>query len=535
MIGERARQSYSASSGPSRYLLPLGLLGAAALGLGGGLAVSLGNPLIPFALIAGLLAIPLLLAAGIQRLIVAAAAIAVLLPFATLPIKLIITPALLEIVLLFLYAVWLARLLRGGGLNASPVHLPLLIFVALSLFSLILNSPRISGDEATSVVHNYFRLLLGIILFYVVVSSVNYAQAKQLASCLILAGGAAGALGLGLWALPDSLAERLLRGLKVIGYPTDKVIRYVEDNPAKGERAIGTSVDPNSYAGMLVVVFTLALSQLLAKKEERLLPQWLLLGCVGASGFALLLTQSRSVWIGAAAAALFLALVRYRRLFLYGGLGLVAVFGLGIGGKYLARLQEGLALQDPAQVMRLNEYRNAFDIIQRYPYFGVGFGRSGELTLTTGVSSVYLTIATRMGLIGLASFAFVFFAFFAYVLPRLRSRATTNTVSNPNPQPNPPPQAGSGLDREAARTLLLGLVAAVIGALVVGLPDHYYFNIEFPHMSALLWLYVGLAVVLAKAVDEFAQRSNDGTGHRRDHEDDPPPLPLLAARSGGRT
>ena len=27
-----------------------------------------------------------------------------------------------------------------------------------------------------------------------------------------------------------------------------------------------------------------------------------------------------------------------------------------------------------------------------------------------------------------------------------------------------------------------------LGALLVGLVDHYYFNIEFPHMAALLWL-----------------------------------------------
>ncbi len=49
---------------------------------------------------------------------------------------------------------------------------------------------------------------------------------------------------------------------------------------------------------------------------------------------------------------------------------------------------------------------------------------------------------------------------------------------------------------------LLGLQAAVAAALAVGLLDHYFFNIEFSHMVALLWGTVGLALVLEATVDE---------------------------------
>ena len=83
----------------------------------------------------------------------------------------------------------------------------------------------------------------------------------------------------------------------------------------------------------------------------------------------------------------------------------------------MARIVAGLQLQDQAQIMRLNEFQNAATIITRYPVFGVGFGQAGELDLTTGVSSVYLTVAERTGLVGLAAFVVVMVAFFVLLAP----------------------------------------------------------------------------------------------------------------------
>ena len=56
--------------------------------------------------------------------------------------------------------------------------------------------------------------------------------------------------------------------------------------------------------------------------------------------------------------------------------------------------------------------------------------------------------------------------------------------------------------------LLLGLTAAISGALVAGLLDHYFFNLAFPHSVALFWLYVGLATVAVRLIN--ARREDDG-------------------------
>jgi O-antigen ligase len=43
-----------------------------------------------------------------------------------------------------------------------------------------------------------------------------------------------------------------------------------------------------------------------------------------------------------------------------------------------------------------------------------------------------------------------------------------------------------------------GLHAALVGALVGGLADHYFFNLDFHHSVAFFWLYVGLAIVSSR-------------------------------------
>ena len=78
-------------------------------------------------------------------------------------------------------------------------------------------------------------------------------------------------------------------------------------------------------------------------------------------------------------------------------------------------------------------------------------------------------------MLGLASFLAVMLAFFAYVVPRL----------------------GHVVDPEM-EGILLGLMAALVGALVAGILDHYFFNLQFPHTVTLFWFYMGLAVVIVQ-------------------------------------
>jgi O-antigen ligase len=198
---------------------------------------------------------------------------------------------------------------------------------------------------------------------------------------------------------------------------------------------------------------------------------------------------------GLVVGTLYAATVRYRQLWrpVVGALvaALVLYFVFGVGAQFVTRVTEGIQFQDQANQMRLNEYQNALQIIQRYPIFGIGFGSQGpDLDLGVGVSSIYLALAERVGLVGLFWFLGIIGAFFARGLPAIRS-------------------AFAAQQHERAG-LLLSLQAAIVAALAVGLLDHYFFNIEFSHMVALFWGSIGLALVLETMKDEGGTMKTSG-------------------------
>ncbi|HMQ35614.1 MAG TPA: O-antigen ligase family protein [Chloroflexaceae bacterium] len=469
-----------------------GLAAALALALGGvvGGAAAFG-PLYAFAGLLGLLAgLALLTSTEVGLLVVFA--IITLLPFGTLPFRAVITPNFLTLALVALTGVWVLRLLArpdAYDLRLTPLALPLLGFLGLTLFSLILGA---RGLPDTTTLHNYAKFVLGVLLYFSVVNCVRTrAQARLVLRGLVFAGGLAAAVALALWAMSDELALRLLVGLGRIGYPTGgRVLRYVEDDVNGLERAIGLSVDPNSFGGMLALVVALSAAQLVARRP--LLRRWLL-GCiVGLMTLTLILTYSRAALFGLVIAAAYLATVRYRRLWwvmLAGGaLGAALLLGLGFAEEFVERVVSGVQFEDQAQQMRLAEFNNAVAIIQRYPAFGIGFGQAPDIDLTAGVSNIYLAIGQRIGLVGLAAFLGTVAAWFAQTLGALR-----------------------GLDEERA-SWVLGCQAGIVAALAVGLADHYFFNIEFSHMVALFWGVIGLGAAVVGLPGEGAGASATGGG-----------------------
>ena len=45
-----------------------------------------------------------------------------------------------------------------------------------------------------------------------------------------------------------------------------------------------------------------------------------------------------------------------------------------------------------------------------------------------------------------------------------------------------------------------GLNAAIVGALVGGIVDHYFFNLDFHHSVTLFWLVIGLAAAATRII-----------------------------------
>jgi O-antigen ligase len=276
-----------------------------------------------------------------------------------------------------------------------------------------------------------------------------------------------------LYVAGPAFSERALARLISYGYPAGRIVRYIEDDPARPMRAIGTSVDPNSFGGLCMIGFVLAVGQLLALRPVVSRP--ITGGAMLLTVVPLLLTYSRGAWVGAAAGAGLVVLLRRPRW--APGLLAVATAGLaaGVGRQFVQRLWLGFTLQDPATRLRLSEYRNAWRIIQAHPWFGVGFGDAPRIDLQTGVSSIYFTLAEQAGLLGLSAFL----ATCTLVLWRAAR------------------MDHRGADDERIE-LLVTFGAAFVAALTVGLVDHYFVNPRFPHMVALFWIVAGVLVALAQ-------------------------------------
>ncbi len=471
-IADRWRQS-GAQSSP--------VVAATALALGGivGMVTAFG----PVYAVAGLLALVLgyCILTSTDIGLATVFAIITLLPFGTLPFKAIITPNFLTLALLGLMLVWIVRLLVRSDaydLRLSPLGLPLLGFLGLTFFSLILGA---GGLPDSLTLHNYVKFVLAILFFFTIVNCIRtHAQARLVLQVVILCGGLAALLGLFLYVLNDQTTLRVLVALGRIGYPTSgRVVRYVEDDPGGLERAIGTSVDPNSFGGMLALVAALAGAQLFAARP--VLRQGLLVSIMALLVITILLTFSRAALVGLIVAAMYLATLRYRRLWwvmIGGGLAVaILLIGLGMAEEFAQRLTDGVQFRDQAQQMRLAEYQNAINIIARYPLFGIGFGAAPDIDLVAGVSSIYLAIAQRLGLLGLAAFVGIIGAWFIHTWQSLRQMTVERLP------------------------WLLGTQAGLAAALAVGLADHYFFNIEFSHMVALFWGCAGLGMAITSLQD----------------------------------
>ena len=438
--------------------------------LAGGLIAAFGGPIAAAAVFLAMVAVFIVLReieVGFWGVILVVA----LIPFATLPIDIGLTPTFLDLAIAAVVAVWLLGVVTGQQktITLTPITLPLIIFMLIAIFAVSFGLSN--GPLTPTQLRKFAELLLSLGFVLVIIDyCTSWDRLLRLVKVLLLAGAAASMVAIGLWLLPDDTANSALNSLQRLGYPGGWVIRYIEENPALSERAIGTSVDPNVLGGLLLMIGALAGPQLVTK--EPLFSRRVTIVIVGLIFVAIILTFSRSAMLGLAAGLLFVTAVRYRKLLPYMALAALLLLLLPVAQDYIGRFIEGAQGQDLATQMRFGEYKDAITLIQRYPLFGVGFAGTPDIDIYLGVANVYLTIAQVMGVIGLLSFFAVVATIFVYAF---RNRDWFKQ----HPQED---------------AVWLGLHAALVGALVAGAFDHYLFNLEFHHAVTAFWTIVGLAV-----------------------------------------
>jgi O-antigen ligase len=407
-----------------------------------------------------------------------------LLPFGVVPVPFSPKPTFLDLAMLLLFGVWLLQFVtrRQQDFIGGAPGVWVLAFFVFAIGAFVFGLSHAALDQTTA--RHFVEILLSILMYFLIVNTVrDEERLKRLTRLIILAGAAAAILAIVLYALPDATSQSILLSLQRVGYYPEggAVLRYINDDPSLPLRATGTAVDPNALGAFLIMTIALAMPQFLGK--QRLLPRWIVTVALGAMGLALLLTLSRGAFAATAAAVLALGVLRYPRLLLILAVVLAVILMVPWTQSYVSRFVEGLLAQDLATQMRLGEYKDAFILIQRYPVLGVGFSGSPDIDTYIGVSSMYLLIAEEMGLVGLAAYMAVIAALTVAAAKVFR---TVRMAGQLEP-------------------IWWGLHAAILGALVGGLVDHYFFNLDFHPSVAWFWLYLGLAAATTEIVKREAK------------------------------
>ena len=457
-----------------QYALVVGF-GVGAIGAGIGLLIALIGPWLAIAALLGILA-GLYIITDVSAALYAIIGVVLLLPFGVFPVKIAITPTLLDLALGAFLLVYLFQWMTGrrGRLQLAPVHALVTVYVMWLVLAFALGLRHASPTSA--IIRQFAETLLSISMVFILVDLLRHpAMLRRLVLVIVLAIGAQALLATGLYIAPDALAEALLVRLSRIGYPPGGVIRYIEDNPALAERAIGTWVDPNALGGTLATAAILIAPQIVARKP--VLPRrWLTLGIFATVALSLLLTSSRASFLAFGAGLLIIALFRYRRL-----LPILLIAGLGFlflpqTQNYINRLAQAFQGADLATQMRIGEWTDSIEVIARYPFMGLGFTGTPEIDIYANVANMYLMMANQIGLTGLFIFLLTMTGVFAY-----GRRAWRFARDDPE-----------------AAAIHLGCHAALFTGLVNAIADLYFFRLDFQSSITWFWLIVALCVANSK-------------------------------------
>lgn len=476
MTATQAVQNWFARQNPHRVAVVVGLLMGVAAGLVGLLAVVF-SPIAALAAVLGIVA-GLIVLADIQLALYAMIAVLMLLPFGTLPFRIGITPTFLDLTMGAFVAVYAAEWMTGQrrGLQLTPVHALITLYVMWLVFAFLLGLQY--GMPTSTTLRQLAETLLSIGLVFILVDFLRKPLLLRRVVLVIAAFLTLQALlAITLYALPDRLAESLLLRLARIGYPDGGVIRYIESNPALGERAIGTWVDPNTLGGLLTVGAAMLTPQLFAARPL-IRHRWLTWSAFGLTALALFLTSSRASFLALAVGLFCIVLLRYRQylpLLIVGGLAFVS---LPQTQRYIGRVFEAFQGADLATQMRIGEWTDALELIQRYPIAGIGFTGTPFRNLYTDVANMYLIMANQIGLVGVAFFLLAMAGVFVYAW-----RAWQLARANPE-----------------LEAIHLGFHIALLVALLNAVADLYFFRLDFHASITWFWLVVALALASSRLI-----------------------------------
>jgi O-antigen ligase len=400
-----------------------------------------------------------------------------LLPFQeiTLPISLPFGARLDRALLVGIAAVWLVVLLGGGAMaprvRFTAVHWAVFAYVALAIFTMLLNLDRITIDAEDKLATGRLALLFAYALFFVIAASSIRSEELQPFMSLILGLAALTAIGTIYEFRADSnvfytWARDLLPGNVHVGAATGGSI-------SGRRRVIGPTDHGLAVTAMLAMVLPLALVRLSeAKRPSRQFLYGALAILISAGCLA---TVRKTGPIAVVVAIAFVALFRppsVPRLLVAAAAG-VAVSLLVLPDAIQSvsdQIFGGAISASDSSAGRIGDYPVALVDTSRHLFFGRGYGAFDAAAVRI-FDNQYLSLLVTVGVIGTMAFIIVLLCAFGTAL---RSIGSSDRV-----------RAAAGL-AAAASALVFAVVCALFDAMA------------FPQAPYVFMLMAALGAVAAE-------------------------------------
>jgi len=420
-----------------------------------------------------------------------------------------VSEALLLIILIALFTV---RLLSRRGWKRTPLDTPLLIFIGVGALSAIVN------QVPPLVAVLGLRILLRYVLLFYLVVQIGFSRKATRSLIIAVLGVASVVIGIGLAQalIGPSLTEVLYVSETKVGTTVLRGGVSSDVSLARGRYIFSTLGRYDALGLYAVVILLLLLALYIYYPRRRGVLRWLVL----ATGICLVLTMSRTSWLGMYAALWSWALLSKKKLVI--GLlftlllVLITLVGIAYFFPHLVRYYPGAELSQASILTRALELFSpryfevsAYSggrlftlhfvgrrILEQAPLLGFGPGHFGSLTATyfgfstadlLGVEErqVYLvndvnwiTILGQYGLTGALAFLVMFIALLRY------ARRMHGHLSDP-----------------LAKSTALACAGSIVTLLVTGF---FGPNFEQRVISMYVWLIAGLMVALARAEQRAA-------------------------------
>ena len=445
---------------PSRRPVWLAVAGVTGTGLALGMVLAGSNPTV----VLGTLAVLAAVGAVIYRPALGLAVLVFTYPYDLTtwagPVKLTTSAALMGILL----AVWVARqiLPNPPALRRTPLDIPVILFAAATYLSVL----GFGGNLDQQLV-GLLKATGGFLIFFLATQSIQDRRDLWMVLSAVVATGLIQAV---------SLAFAVFTGAQQIS--TDS-------------RWTGIVIDPNLYAGYLVLIIPLVMAVGLSIRSR-----WALAAsavALVAFTVALIATLSRSGWIGVVVATIVLGVLLPKRRWGLAAVATAIALALvlsGMLGPIGSRL--GPSQQDGPIAMlvsRWDVWTAAVAIARDHPAFGVGVANfinfypeySGQSFGIDHAHNILLNMLAERGVIGLIAFGLVLVIMFRSLFIALGRAASTTE-----------------------RTLIAGLIAVFAGYLAHSMLDVSYYDYK---ILLLFWVLAGTAAVVGQRQPQASETS----------------------------